>query len=269
MARLLVPLVGAASLACGGHAPPQTPPGMRMALSAFEFSVRGSGAPPVVFISGLGDGRDAWAPVFGDVAGFATAFVYDRAGYGHAPPAAGPRDGAAIVAELRDLLRRAGLRPPYVLVAHSLGGLYAELFARRYPAEVAGAVLVDPRTHDFGARCVAAAGAAACAPPADLPPHDRAEVEGEPATVREIAEAGPMPPIPLIVLTRSEAGGDTAIFRAWQASQRALAAETPRGREVIVPNTTHYIQRDAPAAVVAAIREVVDSARAAVAASER
>lgn len=269
---LLLALAGTATTACGGHAP-RTLPGVRMAASGFGFVVRGSGAPVVVFVSGLGDGHDAWTPVLSDVAAFTTAFAYDRAGYGHSPPAVGARDGAAIVAELRGRLASAGLRPPYVLVGHSLGGMYVELYARAYPKEVVGAVLVDLRTHDFGARCAAAFGAATCAPPdsmvAGLSAPSRAELAGEPATAREVAAAGPMPDIPLVVLTRTEAGGDTAVFRLWQASQRELAASSRRGRQVLVPKAAHYIQRDAPAAVVAAIREVVASARAGARAGSR
>ena len=48
-----------------------------------------------------------------------------------------------IVEELRAVLRFKGLRPPYVLVGHSLGGLYLQLFARSYPEEVKALVLVD------------------------------------------------------------------------------------------------------------------------------
>jgi pimeloyl-ACP methyl ester carboxylesterase len=44
---------------------------------------------------------------------------------------------------LRKLLFKRGLKPPYVLVGHSLGGLYMQYFARKYPDDVLGLVLVD------------------------------------------------------------------------------------------------------------------------------
>jgi pimeloyl-ACP methyl ester carboxylesterase len=61
-------------------------------------------------------------------------------------PAGGakPRDGRTVVAELGQLLRHKGLRPPYVLVGHPLGGLNMQLFARACPQEVQGIVLGDP-----------------------------------------------------------------------------------------------------------------------------
>jgi pimeloyl-ACP methyl ester carboxylesterase len=49
--------------------------------------------------------------------------------------------------ELHALLRAAGLKAPYVLVGHSIGGLIARVYAEQYPNEVAGMVLVDP-THE-------------------------------------------------------------------------------------------------------------------------
>ena len=64
--------------------------------------------------------------------------------------------GAVVIASLRELLRYAGLQPPYVLVGHSIGGLYANLFARLYPAEVAGVLFVEathPRDQEMLAAC--------------------------------------------------------------------------------------------------------------------
>ncbi len=54
-----------------------------------------------------------------------------------------PRDGQQIVADLHQLLQQQGHKPPYVLLGHSLGGLYMQLFARQYPKDVKGLLLVD------------------------------------------------------------------------------------------------------------------------------
>jgi pimeloyl-ACP methyl ester carboxylesterase len=69
--------------------------------------------------------------------------AYDRAGQGWSDDSAGSRDGSAVVADLRALLRRAHERGPYVLVGHSAGGSYAMIYAARHPEEVAGMVLLD------------------------------------------------------------------------------------------------------------------------------
>lgn len=97
----------------------------------------------VVFENGSRATLDGWNRVFDAVRPDASVFAYNRPGYANSAPATTPRDGATIVEELRATLKHKGLKPPYVLVGHSLGGLYMQLFARRYPQEVKGLVLVD------------------------------------------------------------------------------------------------------------------------------
>jgi pimeloyl-ACP methyl ester carboxylesterase len=68
-----------------------------------------------------------------------------------------PRDASSIVTQLHALLQNAGIEPPYVLVAHSIAGQYAMLFADRYRNDVAGMVLVDPTPPHIDQRTAAAA----------------------------------------------------------------------------------------------------------------
>lgn len=74
------------------------------------------------------------------------SLAYDRAGLGLSDPGPRPRDGAAITADLRTLLGAADEPGPYVLVGHSMGGLFVRLFALAHPEQVAGVVLVDAVT---------------------------------------------------------------------------------------------------------------------------
>ncbi|MBB4688722.1 alpha/beta fold hydrolase [Amycolatopsis jiangsuensis] len=107
----------------------------------------GAGAPAVVFLSGGGAyGLHYWN-VHRLVAEFTTSVLYDRLGTGWSDPADLPRSGTQVTGDLRELLRAAGLAGPFVLAGHSLGGLYARLYAKRFPGEVAGLVLLDP-THE-------------------------------------------------------------------------------------------------------------------------
>jgi pimeloyl-ACP methyl ester carboxylesterase len=110
----------------------------------------------VVFEAGSRGTIDKWGRVLESVGRDATVFAYHRPGYGNSDVATTPRDGRTIVEELRQVLKHKGLKPPYVLVGHSLGGLYMQLFARAHPDEVQGLVLVDAvypraikRTADF------------------------------------------------------------------------------------------------------------------------
>lgn len=77
------------------------------------------------------------------------SLAYDRAGLGHSDPGPTPRDGRAIVADLRALLQQLGEAGPYVLVGHSMGGLMVRLFALTHPGQTTGVVLVDAVTPDI------------------------------------------------------------------------------------------------------------------------
>ncbi|HEY3928957.1 MAG TPA: alpha/beta hydrolase, partial [Candidatus Koribacter sp.] len=69
---------------------------------------------------------------------------YDRGGYGWSdPPVNGDRSSAEVTKELHTLLENAGVKPPYILVGHSLGGLNIRVYNGAYPGEVVGAVFVD------------------------------------------------------------------------------------------------------------------------------
>src|SRR5262249_40001039 len=105
-----------------------------------EFARLGQGGPVTVFEAGGGMRMSTWKKVFSDVATFTTAVAYNRAGFGNSSPSEAPRNGPSIVRELRAFLRELGLSPPYVLVGHSLGGLYMQPFARLPPDEGAGSV---------------------------------------------------------------------------------------------------------------------------------
>ena len=111
--------------------------------NCFEFVRQGVRSPTVVFECGLGATLDWWTKVLPQVATHATAFAYNRPGYGRSRPTAECRDGDHIVGFLRRFLTTSGINPPFLLVGHSLGGLYTQLFARKYPEEVVGLVLVE------------------------------------------------------------------------------------------------------------------------------
>lgn len=101
----------------------------------------------MVFESALGGWSIDWAPIQNLLPQGVRACAYDRAGYGWSD-ASGSRSSPADVAdELAALLDNAGETGPYLLVGHSLGGIYARQFAHRYPDQIAGMVMVDS-THE-------------------------------------------------------------------------------------------------------------------------
>ncbi|MBI3582412.1 MAG: alpha/beta hydrolase [Nitrospinae bacterium] len=109
-----------------------------------EYVMAGEGNPVVVLLSGYGADIDtSWSRIFPEVKTISTVFAYNRFNYGNSDKVDVPQTGTAIIASLRSLLREKRLKPPYVLVGHSLGGVYVQLFTRQYPKEVAGVVLID------------------------------------------------------------------------------------------------------------------------------
>src|SRR5205823_3156829 len=103
----------------------------------------GEGQPTVLLDSGMSSTTESWTEVQPGVAAFTRVCSYDRAGLGRSDPGPAPRTGGQMVAELHALLRNAAIPGPYVLVGHSFGGLNMQLYAGRYPEDVAGMVLVD------------------------------------------------------------------------------------------------------------------------------
>jgi pimeloyl-ACP methyl ester carboxylesterase len=104
----------------------------------------GQGSPTVVLDGGLGYTSVEWSGwVQPEVAKHTRVCAYDRAGMGWSEPGPGSPNATQTAAELHALLQEAGEEGPYVLVGHSVAGLYSRIYAERYPEEVAGMVLVD------------------------------------------------------------------------------------------------------------------------------
>ncbi len=102
-----------------------------------------SDGPTVVLEAGMGSFSPNWYWVQHELAPTVRSVAYDRAGLGWSRRSRRPRDAQTIAVELRDALREAGIKPPYVLAGHSFGGLPVRAFADLYPDLTAGLILVD------------------------------------------------------------------------------------------------------------------------------
>jgi len=219
---------------------------------SIELAVAGHGSPVIVFESGLGADVRAWGKVFPEASKLSTVFAYSRPGLGRSDDTSTPRTGRVVVEELRALLREKGLAPPYVLVGHSLGGLYMQLFGRTHPDEVAGLVLVDTTPPNFSTSG-----------------HDvydwfvvtfymvgirGREFASIPETGQDVLRAPPLMGKPVILLAAAQGGEPPA--------EEAVAKLYPGCRFVWVASG-HSIQREQPQAVLSAIRVILEELRAA------
>ena len=229
--------------------------------TALAARVEGAGSTTIILVSGLGDTLDAWAGVQPAIAAHcARTLAYNRAGYEGSAPANGVRDAANIVEELRAELRRRQIFPPYVLVGHSLGGLYVQYFARQFPGEVSGLLLVDS-TH-WNQQLPSTLGVATIGGPQNgfvyVPLIMRRELADSVQAGEQVHASPPAGSVPTIVLSRTRhlrtETPDAARLAA--SLQQEIAADFPLARHVSVADSGHYIQRDQPSVVINYARQL-------------
>ncbi|OYX29436.1 MAG: alpha/beta hydrolase [Hydrogenophilales bacterium 32-62-9] len=229
-----------------------------------EYALAGKSAPAVVFESGLGGTMDWWAKVFPEVAKETMVFAYNRPGYGESERAVTPRDGDHVVDELRALLKSRNLTPPYVLVGHSLGGLYMQLFARRHPDEVAALVLVDS-THPeqfkgAGARenwpAWARVGFGLL-----LSETAETELNAMDATGVAVLSLPPLEGKPVFVLSKLEPMQEKSALTIDANEKRKDIVRLHPGAKQIWVDSGHAIPLEKPEAVIQAIREALRESR--------
>lgn len=105
---------------------------------------RKAGDPVVVFENGLGMDLDTWDTVLGELSKRAPVFTYDRAGVGKSAKVFTMPTIRVVAQNLKAILTHLQIPPPYILVGHSMGGLYIRGFAGLNPGDVAGMVFLDP-----------------------------------------------------------------------------------------------------------------------------
>ena len=239
---------------------------------ALEYVVSGSGSPTIVLLNGAGVTLEGWRALYPAVEQIGTVFAWNRFGVKGSDTPRLAQTGAVVVASLRELLAYAGLKPPYVLVAHSMGGLYANLFARIYPQEVA-AVLFLEATHPKDGQVLKAdenqltrALTKVLSVPQWLYKANlHSEIESVGHIVREVSAAGEFPPVPVTVVTGGSPPPKWLMPpEAWQArlaNQQQLARLSPRSTHVIATQSGHFPQLSEAALVLDTLERLVRTVR--------
>jgi pimeloyl-ACP methyl ester carboxylesterase len=277
------------------------PPGEMVDVGGHELHINcvGQGSPTVILDGSLGNMSAHWFWVQQAVAKTTRICAYDRAGMGWSESGPEPRDAEQFSGELYALLEGADIgEGPYVLVGHSYGGLYARMYAARYPDEVAGVVLVDSSHPEQYARLPQGrenyerskqlfAGAPLLArlgvirlfdlnpAPPSLPQHQRAQVNAfnsstrqvsatteefrsTPETTAQVGRTGSVRDRPLAVVSAGKHLG------GWLKLQREFAAFSSDSSHRVVEAATHTSlvdDRSDAQATSTAIVEVVQAVR--------
>jgi len=237
----------------------------------------GHGSPLVVFESGLGGNADSWAKVVPNVSQTTRTCSYDRANVGSSDPAHRTitvvsgrryielRNGLDIARDLHTLLNNAGEHAPYILVGHSLGGLYAILYAARYPRDIVGLVLEDSAHPDQSIRYGAIIG------------RQKAQIDHESLIQNEegvdidsifksVKSLHWHTQIPLTVLSQGsiEQSGNELSPDQWAAHreahskmQESFLQMSSKSKWIIADKSGHLIHRDQPELVTNAIEEML------------
>ncbi len=245
----------------------------------------GRGSPPLVIDTGLGEICAAWQPLQRRLAELTRVFAYDRAGYGESAPGSLPRHSRVAAEDLRLLLEKAGVEPPFLLLGHSLGALNLQVFAGLYPQDTAGLLLLDPPPLEWICgrafpelaalaeeevrKMKAAAEEAAHSHDAQqqakaafytVLASEQAELLN--SSARQAEALASFGDLPLFVLASTQPnpnfGAAAEAFQSfWIEQSRGLAAKSTRGEFILAPNSSHHIHLDAPDLVVNAVQRAL------------
>lgn len=220
-----------------------TPPGELVPVGDRQLHtlITGSGDQTIILEAGNGGCSQDWSRIQPELSRHAVVLSYDRAGFGWSRGEEKQQTCREDVEDLRTLLAVKQLKPPYVLVGTSFGGMTIRLFASMYPDEVSGLLLVDSIHEGMNIEAIAPGYRRSTFSVAD----PEIELGCARESVRQLYSAAPLrPSMPVIVLT---AGKQT---EEWKDSQQALFELTNCTIPLTVQDSEQDIHIHQPEAVV-------------------
>jgi pimeloyl-ACP methyl ester carboxylesterase len=250
--------------------------GIQMRVRTAGLGERKPRQPVIVLEAGSGATLETFNPIFVELARLAPVVAYDRRGLGSSGADTAKITFTRIVETLHAVLDQLQVPPPYLLVGHSMGGVFIRGFSARYANEVAGLVYLDVPDFESTREERAAAlppedRARALAPPefppipADTPPGLKAEYEAQLEEMRgdyPSARAWRQPagiPAAVVITTRADRlrGNGGAMVRLQMKHQSEWTLSAPNGLFVLAGHTGHQVHRDDPALVVNLVAHVL------------
>lgn len=253
----------------------------------------GSGSPTIVFISGRSDRGEIWKKdVFPEVSKWTHTCIYDRPGtisfsgekleVSKTTLVKQPTTAKNGVDDLHALLMAAKVQGPFILVAHSYGGLIARLYASTYPKEVVGLVLIDTLT-EFLYDSLPDSEKAPWLTfnsyySSELDQYTTQEKTDLLASFNQLQNAPQAPPIPAIVLTSDQPYNIKSLvdqgilsedtpnelgaiaYKAHLEGQKKLS-EILKAKQINDTHASHYIQLEQPQIVINAIKAILEDKR--------
>jgi pimeloyl-ACP methyl ester carboxylesterase len=245
----------------------------RTPAGPLEYVLSGAGGVSLVLLNGAGVTLEGWGRLYPDIESIGRVFAWNRFGVGRSAAPTLPQTGTVVVDSLRALLDALALSPPYLLVGHSLGGLHAQLFARRFPREVGGVVLIEAthpqdreRLKGHEGQLAQVLGRVLSVPQRLFRRNLHSELDWIDATAREVEAAGPFPPVPLAVVSGGHEPPRWLVppeaLRIRRAHQEELARLSPLGRRVVARRSGHFPQLTQPELVLDVLRAIAREAGA-------
>lgn len=226
----------------------------------FEVTSTPGAAPTVVFETGIGAESREWDLVVRGLEGGHATFFYDRLNRGSSDRAEGPRTNGDMATDLVSVLASAGVAGPVVMVGHSFGAHVALAYAGM-AADVVGVVLVDPTNpRQFDAigpllpdGAMKQFWTAGWRRSDSTPEHIDFPASFAITAQVDLADT----PLVVLVAGGTMAPGGLDAQDLWLNLARDFLAFSRRSSLEVVADSGHFIQRDQPQAVAAAITRLL------------
>lgn len=233
----------------------------------------GQGKPTVLIEAGLGSGLDSYDTLQSAISPLTKVVSYDRPGLGESSKSPNPRTLPVYIDELKRLLEKEKIHPPYILVGHSLGGLIIRYYAHLYPEEVVGLVFIDFPHEDWfeyirNTHTIEEVERFNAAIDPDLN-HSTGVVKEEYEQIDYNCELLKgiriSQQIPIRIITATQYGSNQQALgyhpedmQIWAQMQASIMANSTNAKQIITDNSGHSVQQTEPELIIDAIKELVE-----------
>ncbi|WP_335870937.1 alpha/beta fold hydrolase [Bacillus sp. 2205SS5-2] len=217
--------------------------------------------PAVVFESGYGDDSSNWNGLQAEISEVTQTLSYDRVGLGQSGNGEMPKDAEHHAKQLHKAIKKSKIKAPYVIVAHSIGGINARVYAEKFGDELDGIVFIDS-SHESQEELMIEPYL-----PEEMKEfyYEQFTAEGDYETVMnsfqqalDSRESDPLRTIPITVLSATEHGLGNEAEQVWAMLQQDIASLSDHNTHITVEGAGHYIHLDQPKLVIDEIVKMID-----------